>query len=410
MATNAAQLISLMDHTPGQRQFRDLDKYFTYYSGNPDVAWPRWRNSSSSVQGRCGAALGKPSAHRRTRQAHGVALASHDDTTLEEVALAHSEGVGIAEFPTTIEAAIASRAVGMATVMGAPNVVRGGSHSGNASARELAEAGQLDILSSDYVPAALLMAAFRLADAPCVGGLRARSGLLARRRPKRPGCMTAAKSRWAAARICCASLCTTANRSCGRCGARGAGCVGAHSLPASPSGRRARQGRGVVGEGIAADSGRRGWRGRGLRSRRSRDRARAGEARLYRDSIGKAPRLPRPSRPSRRGNRAPPHLRSSAAGWRSRTRPPRRRKSGELPERAEYRLFGQIGGDAEPQHGKRAASGRDPPPRAPPSCCRARSHAPRKRHAAARRMPPKRAAGACRVAWRDDRVRKLGGH
>ena len=79
--------------------------------------------------------------------------------------------MAIAEFPTTIEAAVASRAVGMATVMGAPNVVRGGSHSGNASARELAEAGQLDILSSDYVPAALLMAAFRLADAPAVGGL-----------------------------------------------------------------------------------------------------------------------------------------------------------------------------------------------------------------------------------------------
>ena len=59
----------------------------------------------------------------------------------------------------------------MATVMGAPNVVRGGSHSGNASARELAEAGQLDILSSDYVPGALLMAAFRLADAQNVGGL-----------------------------------------------------------------------------------------------------------------------------------------------------------------------------------------------------------------------------------------------
>ncbi len=104
-------------------------------------------------------------------KARGVTLASHDDTTAEEVALAHRDGVTIAEFPTTIEAAAASRAAGMATVMGAPNVVRGGSHSGNASARELAEAGHLDILSSDYVPAALLMAAFRLADAPAVGGL-----------------------------------------------------------------------------------------------------------------------------------------------------------------------------------------------------------------------------------------------
>ena len=98
-------------------------------------------------------------------------MASHDDTTLDDVAQSHREGVSIAEFPTTLEAAAASRELGMATVMGAPNVVRGGSHSGNASARDLAESGLLDILSSDYVPAALLMGAFRLADAPKVGGL-----------------------------------------------------------------------------------------------------------------------------------------------------------------------------------------------------------------------------------------------
>ncbi len=104
-------------------------------------------------------------------RARGLTLASHDDTTAEDVALAPREGVSIAEFPTTREAAAASREAGMATVMGAPNVVRGGSHSGNASARDFAEAGLLDILSSDYVPAALLMGAFRLADAPNVGGL-----------------------------------------------------------------------------------------------------------------------------------------------------------------------------------------------------------------------------------------------
>ena len=82
-------------------------------------------------------------ASSRSRKARGIMLASHDDTTVEEVALARiATGVSIAEFPTTPEAASASREVGMATVMGAPNVVRGGSHSGNASARELAEAGR----------------------------------------------------------------------------------------------------------------------------------------------------------------------------------------------------------------------------------------------------------------------------
>jgi alpha-D-ribose 1-methylphosphonate 5-triphosphate diphosphatase len=167
-----AELISLMDHTPGQRQFRDLEKYFLYYGGKSgrsrdelvDVARDRLRVGGER------AAANRPRIVEIAK-AHGITLASHDDTTIEEVEEASRDGVRIAEFPTTIEAARASRALGMATVMGAPNVVRGGSHSGNASARELAEAGELDILSSDYVPAALLMAAFRLADAPNVGGL-----------------------------------------------------------------------------------------------------------------------------------------------------------------------------------------------------------------------------------------------
>ena len=172
LASHSAQLISLMDHSPGQRQYRDLEKYFIYYSGKSG----RSRADLAEVAGERQRIGGIRALENRPRiveiaKARGIALASHDDTTAEEVALARCDGVTIAEFPTTLEAAAASRAAGMATVMGAPNVVRGGSHSGNASARELAEAGQLDILSSDYVPAALLMAAFRLADAPAVGGL-----------------------------------------------------------------------------------------------------------------------------------------------------------------------------------------------------------------------------------------------
>ena len=172
LASHSAQLISLMDHSPGQRQYRDLEKYFIYYSGKSG----RSRADLAEVAGERQRIGGIRALENRPRiveiaKARGIVLASHDDTTAEEVALARCDGVTIAEFPTTLEAASASRAAGMATVMGAPNVVRGGSHSGNASAWELAEAGQLDILSSDYVPAALLMAAFRLADAPAVGGL-----------------------------------------------------------------------------------------------------------------------------------------------------------------------------------------------------------------------------------------------
>ena len=172
LAAHPVNLISLMDHTPGQRQFRDLDKYFIYYGGTTGRSEAQLRAIVGERQ-RLGREHGEANRPRVAAigKAHGLAMASHDDTTLDDVAQSHREGVSIAEFPTTLEAAAASRELGMATVMGAPNVVRGGSHSGNASARDLAESGLLDILSSDYVPAALLMGAFRLADAPKVGGL-----------------------------------------------------------------------------------------------------------------------------------------------------------------------------------------------------------------------------------------------
>ncbi|MSP67657.1 MAG: hypothetical protein EXQ96_06095 [Alphaproteobacteria bacterium] len=100
-------------------------------------------------------------------RARGLPLASHDDATLDHVDQAAADGMVIAEFPTTEAAARASHGHGLAVLMGAPNVVRGGSHSGNIGASTLAGAGLLDILSSDYVPASLLMAACQLArEAP----------------------------------------------------------------------------------------------------------------------------------------------------------------------------------------------------------------------------------------------------
>ena len=91
-----------------------------------------------------------------------IPLASHDDTTTGDVAQSAAEGATVAEFPTTVEAAARSRAGGITVMMGAPNLIRGGSHSGNVAAEDLAREGLLDILSSDYVPASLLMAAFQL--------------------------------------------------------------------------------------------------------------------------------------------------------------------------------------------------------------------------------------------------------
>jgi alpha-D-ribose 1-methylphosphonate 5-triphosphate diphosphatase len=91
-------------------------------------------------------------------------LASHDDTLVEHVACSARFGVALAEFPTTRAAAQACRDNGIAVMMGAPNLVRGGSHSGNVAAADLAAAGLLDILSSDYVPSALLYGAVMLGE------------------------------------------------------------------------------------------------------------------------------------------------------------------------------------------------------------------------------------------------------
>ncbi len=159
------RLISLMDHTPGQRQFVSLDAYKIYYQGKKGFSDAEMEAFIKDRQSRAGdIAPNNRKAIAADARERGISIASHDDATPEHVVEAVDLGTRIAEFPTTIEAARASRQAGMSVLMGAPNVVRGGSHSGNISARELAEAGCLDVLSSDYVPVSLVQAAFQLAD------------------------------------------------------------------------------------------------------------------------------------------------------------------------------------------------------------------------------------------------------
>ena len=156
-------LISLMDHTPGQRQWENIEQARIYYTGKKGWTLDKFERQvalSAELQAR----YAEP--HRAYFVAHcqanGIALASHDDTTPEHVAQAHGEGASMSEFPTTVAAAQAAHAHGLLNVMGGPNVVRGGSHSGNVAAAELARLGLLDILSSDYVPSSMLSAALRL--------------------------------------------------------------------------------------------------------------------------------------------------------------------------------------------------------------------------------------------------------
>ncbi|MBR7618726.1 alpha-D-ribose 1-methylphosphonate 5-triphosphate diphosphatase [Phenylobacterium sp. 20VBR1] len=158
-------LLSVMDHTPGQRQTANVEALETRM-----VAAGRSEAEIGEMLAKrhAGRDPGVAQSNRRSVVAfareYGVPICAHDDATLEHVEEAHDDGCVIAEFPVTLEAALKSKAYGMAICMGGPNFVRGASHSGNLSARECAEHDVLDILASDYVPLSMLRSAFMLID------------------------------------------------------------------------------------------------------------------------------------------------------------------------------------------------------------------------------------------------------
>ncbi|MEO1180231.1 MAG: alpha-D-ribose 1-methylphosphonate 5-triphosphate diphosphatase [Cyanobacteria bacterium J06636_28] len=159
-------LMSLMDHTPGQRQFVKLDKYKEYYQGKHGV-------SAGEMEGFIRDRIASQQLHavdnRRKlvdlAQAQNICLASHDDATPEHVQEALDDGAAIAEFPTTLAAAKEAHSHGLQVMMGAPNLILGGSHSGNVSAMDLVKQDLADIISSDYVPQSLVQAMFLIAEA-----------------------------------------------------------------------------------------------------------------------------------------------------------------------------------------------------------------------------------------------------
>ena len=154
-------MISLMDHTPGQRQFVNIQKYKEYYTGKhgvPEAKMDEFIAMRLDNQHRH--AVENRQALVKLSQKKNISLASHDDATVDHVKEAISEGVVLAEFPTTPEAAKEAHNNGLLVLMGAPNVVLGGSHSGNVSAMELVELDLVDIISSDYVPRSLLQSVF----------------------------------------------------------------------------------------------------------------------------------------------------------------------------------------------------------------------------------------------------------
>ncbi len=159
------RLVSVMDHTPGQRQWRDLEKYVAMEKKDFHLTQDQIDEFLRTAQERCEKYSGENRAKVLAMLAgHGVAVASHDDTTVEHVEESHADGIGISEFPTSRMAAEAARAKGMQIVAGSPNVVLGRSHSGNVSVEELARNGLLDALASDYVPSSMLHGAFLLTE------------------------------------------------------------------------------------------------------------------------------------------------------------------------------------------------------------------------------------------------------
>jgi alpha-D-ribose 1-methylphosphonate 5-triphosphate diphosphatase len=163
------RMASLMDHTPGLRQYADMERYraLRRRDGLTEAAIERRIVELLAQRER----LRAPNRRMVIAAFAGrpVPLASHDDETEADIAENVADGVGISEFPVTMTAARAARAAGMTVIAGAPNVVRGGSHSGNVAVADLLAAGAVDAFASDYVPGAMVEAAFRGADTAGIG-------------------------------------------------------------------------------------------------------------------------------------------------------------------------------------------------------------------------------------------------
>ena len=166
---NVRPLVSFEDHTPGQGQFRDIAAYEAAIDPTMVPAGMTTRAYVESVMAEAHAAAVIADKNRALLAPLGlkgdVTLLAHDLETVDEVDLAHAHGSSVAEFPLTVEAASRASQLGMRIVMGAPNALRGSSHSGNVSARDLVASGLCDVLAADYLPTSLLAAVFELVTA-----------------------------------------------------------------------------------------------------------------------------------------------------------------------------------------------------------------------------------------------------
>jgi alpha-D-ribose 1-methylphosphonate 5-triphosphate diphosphatase len=170
LSEKLVDLVSLMDHTPGQGQYANLERYVDFMVKWMGIPREYLENDAKERMTKNMAEVANTPRNWdiaaevcRLAREHNIPLASHDDDTPEKINKMHSLGVTISEFPVTLTAATYARELGMHTIMGAPNAYRGSSNTGNLSAMEAVKAGLVDTLSTDYYPAAPLQAAFKLA-------------------------------------------------------------------------------------------------------------------------------------------------------------------------------------------------------------------------------------------------------
>lgn len=155
-------LVSFMDHTPGQGQYRDLKIYKDTVKSYKNLSDDKIEFIIQTHRSKQKLTEEGMREIAEMAAANNIAVASHDDDSIEKLDLMESFGTTISEFPITIEVAKAARRKGMYTVAGAPNVLLGGSHSGNLAVAEAITEGCIDALSSDYYPPSLLHAVFEL--------------------------------------------------------------------------------------------------------------------------------------------------------------------------------------------------------------------------------------------------------
>ncbi len=161
------RLVSVMDHTPGDRQLPDIERWFDHMLKDMAVTTDEGRTMMAELLDRSARVGAQVRTHViATAHAHAHTIMSHDDRSVAHVDQARAEGIAISEFPCTLTAARHARNSGMLNVAGAPNYLRGGSQSGNVGVAALLADDLVDALASDYIPRSPLDAAFAIAADP----------------------------------------------------------------------------------------------------------------------------------------------------------------------------------------------------------------------------------------------------